>query len=533
VTLNVHPADGVRAHEDSYGNMAQALGHDPDAGLPIAFDPTDPQFLQAYLSQVHHPLEAEGVDFWWLDWQSGPISRMAGLDPLWLLDHLHFLDSGRDGGPLGRRPMTFSRYAGPGSHRYPVGFSGDTVVSWQSLAFQPEFTVTASNIGYGWWSHDVGGHMFGAKDDELATRWVQLGVFSPILRLHSTSDPFNSKEPWRFGEVARRVMTHYLRLRHRLLPYLATLAHHAHHDDRPLVEPMYHEYPYEEAAYAVPEQFRFGPALLVAPVTTPRDPLTGCSATTVWLPDGTWVDLLTGLAYRGGRTVVMHRDLDTLPLLARPGTVLPLLPDSSVEGLIDGGIERGIEDPAALARRVNDTDPPAAVELWVVAGADGAFTLVEDRDDDAWAHTDLEYRHNTGEVRVAPVRGAAASVPAVRAVTLLLIAFTRIDGVSRDGVPLEPRPGPTPGSWTVDAGSFETAVGVTVQVEGERRLAGNDVSTRVFSLLDGAQVAFATKAEIWRAVRTSPPAEAALAVQALRAGDALTAAVCEILLAAP
>ena len=100
---------------------------------------------------------------------------MEGLDPLWMLNHFHFLDNARDG----KRPMTFSRYAGPGSHRYPVGFSGDTVVTWESLQFQPYFTSTASNIGYGWWSHDIGGHMGGYKDDELEGRWVSAGrIFS-------------------------------------------------------------------------------------------------------------------------------------------------------------------------------------------------------------------------------------------------------------------------------------------------------------------------------------------------------------------
>ena len=175
VTLNVHPADGVRAFEDSYEAMARALGRDPAGGEPIAFDLTDPAFLEAYFDVLHHALEDQGVDFWWLDWQQGPYSRVQGIDPLWLLNHFHFLDSGRDG----RRPLTFSRYAGPGSHRYPVGFSGDTLISWASLDFQPEFTATASNIGYGWWSHDIGGHIFGVRDDELATRWLQLGVFSP------------------------------------------------------------------------------------------------------------------------------------------------------------------------------------------------------------------------------------------------------------------------------------------------------------------------------------------------------------------
>ena len=217
---------------------------------------------------LHRGLEDDGVDFWWLDWQSGPHSRVAGIDPLWMLNHFHFLDSARDG----RRPLTFSRYAGPGSHRYPVGFSGDTVISWASLAFQPYFTATASNIGYGWWSHDIGGHMFGGKDDELATRWVQLGVFSPILRLHSGANPFTAKEPWTFEPAARAVMTEHLRLRHRLVPYLHTMNHRAASEGRPLVEPLYHRWPSADEAYDQPNQFLFGSELVVAPLTTPARP---------------------------------------------------------------------------------------------------------------------------------------------------------------------------------------------------------------------------------------------------------------------
>ncbi len=184
-SLNVHPAEGVHAHETAYAAIAQRMGRDPADELPVSFDPTDPAFLEAYLEELHHPLEDEGVDFWWLDWQQGGVTKIAGLDPLWLLNHFHFLDSGRGD----RRPLTFSRYAGIGSHRYPIGFSGDTEITWESLEFQPYFTATASNAGYGWWSHDIGGHFKGYKDDELATRWVQLGVFSPVNRLHSGAQP--------------------------------------------------------------------------------------------------------------------------------------------------------------------------------------------------------------------------------------------------------------------------------------------------------------------------------------------------------
>ena len=235
ITLNVHPADGVRAYEQAYERVAKRMGIDPDSQEPVQFDVTDRHFLEVYFEELHHPLEEEGVDFWWLDWQQGTVTKIPGLDPLWMLNHFHYLDSAR----RGKRRLTFSRYAGIGSHRYPIGFSGDTVISWDSLKFQPYFTATASNAGYGWWSHDIGGHMHGVRDDELTARWVQLGVFSPLNRLHSTDNPFNGKEPWKYNKITQSIMEEFLRLRHKLVPYLYTMNRYASRDGQPLVRPMY------------------------------------------------------------------------------------------------------------------------------------------------------------------------------------------------------------------------------------------------------------------------------------------------------
>lgn len=525
VTLNVHPADGVRAHEDRYREMALAVGLDPDSKLPVVFDPTDPTFLSAYLQQIHHPLEDEGVDFWWLDWQSGRVSRIAGLDPLWLLNHLHFLDAGRPGGPIEHRPITFSRYAGVGSHRYPVGFSGDAAVSWASLAFQPEFTATSSNVGYGWWSHDIGGHMFGGKDDELATRWVQLGVFSPILRLHSTLDPFNSKEPWRFGEVARRVMSDYLRLRHRLIPYLASMNYRAHNDDQPLVQPMYYEHPWANEAYEVPNQYLFGDQLLVAPVTDKRDPVTTLAATTCWLPPGDWFDLTTGVRYRGGRKIVMHRSIDQLPLLARAGAVIPLQHNDN---------DRDREVPQAP---LNAVAPPAALELVVTPGS-GEWQLVEDADDDAWTSTSLRTDGSTVTIGAAEKASAATDtatsvVPAQRHWTLQLVGFDGVTGATVDGAEVPVRAGEVPGSVMVEVGERPTNVATRVELVGDVRASDNAVADRVFTLLDNAQTAFADKTRAYGLVTSGiSHAQAALGIAALGLDEQLTSAVNELLLAA-
>ena len=94
--------------------------------------------------------------------------------------------------------------------------------------------------------------MLGIRDDDLTTRWVQLGVFSPINRLHSTDNPFNGKEPWKYNDTARRVMTRYLRLRHQLIPYLYSMNYRAWAEDQPLVQPMYYREPDQPQTYAVP-----------------------------------------------------------------------------------------------------------------------------------------------------------------------------------------------------------------------------------------------------------------------------------------
>ncbi|MDR1703697.1 MAG: glycoside hydrolase family 31 protein [Clostridiales bacterium] len=325
ITLNLHPADGIRGHEAMYLEMAKDLGVDYANEDKIPFDAADKAFWEACFKHVFHPYEEDGVDFWWIDWQQEGGTSVAGIDPLWMLNHIHYLDNCRDG----RRGLTFSRYAGLGSHRYPVGFSGDTYATWESLDFQPYFTATASNAGYGWWSHDIGGHMHGYKDDEMALRWVQLGVFSPIMRLHSTSSPFNQKEPWMFGPLAERGMKAFLRLRHRLAPYLYTMNHRFNAQGEPLIQPMYYSHPYTWEAYEVKNQYWFGSELIACPITAPADTVTAMGKFTAWLPEGRYTDIFNGRVYQGGRKLALYRDLEHMPVLAKAGAIVPLAYGSS------------------------------------------------------------------------------------------------------------------------------------------------------------------------------------------------------------
>jgi len=352
ITLNVHPADGVRAFEDSYKEFAKFMGVNIKNEDPVLFDIADKKFREGYFKYVHHKLEKQGVDFWWIDWQQGENSGKKGLDPLWLLNHLHYKDIQRDK----RRGLILSRYAGVGSHRYPLGFSGDTIITWDSLNFQPYFTATASNIGYSWWSHDIGGHMNGTRDDELFVRWVQFGVFSPIMRLHSTCNDFSGKEPWNYNDIANTIIKKYLRLRQRLIPYLYTMNLKTHKDGLPLILPIYYFEAENEKAYNYPNEYYFGEDLLVCPITEKGDELSKLSRVKAYLPKGYWVDIFTGIKYAGEREIELYRSLDDIAVFARLGSILPL--DARKSG--------------------NEIDNPNELDLHVFAGADGSYSLAED-----------------------------------------------------------------------------------------------------------------------------------------------------------
>ncbi len=407
--LNLHPADGVYPHEEQYAAMASALGVAPSTERPIEFNLSDPAFARAYFEILHHPLEAQGVDFWWLDWQQGTRSRLAGLDPLMWLNHLHFYDLARDGS---KRPFIFSRWFGLGNHRYPIGFSGDTVVTWESLAFQPYFTATAANVGYGWWSHDIGGHMGGFEDAELYARWVQFGAFSPILRLHSTNNPYQDRRPWRTDAETSRIIGDAMRLRHALIPYLYTMAWRNHTQDVPPITPMYYDYPDEDDAYRCPQQYQFGTELIAAPYVSPRDPDTRVSRQILWLPQGDWFNFFTGEYFVGGRWHTIYGRLDDIPVFAKAGAIVPL-----------GG--QAVENPDHL-------------DIIIFPEADNRFELYED-DGESLAYQQGHYaltaftqvwRGSEVIFAIHPVTGDVGVVPARRTYRLIFRSVCQPDRIN-------------------------------------------------------------------------------------------------------
>lgn len=392
VTLNLHPADGVHAYEDMYADMAKAMGVDPKTKQKVKFQCGSDDFWNAYFNILHKPYEKDGVDFWWIDWQQGKSLDVKGLDPLNALNHYHYLDNGEDG----RMPLILSRYAGFGSHRYPLGFSGDTCTNWKSLNFQPYFTATAANAAYGWWSHDIGGHHQGVRDDDLYMRWIEFGVFSPIMRLHSTDNALLCKEPWKYSSAIHKFAKDWLNLRHRLIPYIFTMNYRTHEEGIALCEPMYYSYPENKNAYNFKNQYMFGSELLVCPITTPQHPELNMGSVCAWLPKGRWVDIFTNRSYDGNRVLNIFRDIDSIPVLAKEGAIIPL---SAYCG--------------------NKTDNPKNFEIWAFSG-NGKFTLIEDNSKTDYkahrAETEFNMAYSNGELTftISAVKGDETAVPKSR-----------------------------------------------------------------------------------------------------------------------
>ena len=454
VTLNLHPADGVRPHEAAYQEMAAALGLADANGAPIPFRITDRRFAELYFTRLHHPLEDQGVDFWWIDWQQGASSDVAGVDPLLWLNHLHFADARR----RGQRPLLFSRWGGLGNHRYPIGFSGDTLGGWATLASLPHFTAAAANVGFGWWSHDIGGH-FGAVDPEIFIRWVQFGALSPCLRLHATKHLLTERRPWAFPMRTLDAIRKAFELRYELIPYLYTMARHTHERGVALCRPMYYAYPEHESAYHARGQYQLGDDLLAAPITEPADSQTGLAAKDVWIPPGAWYRFDTGAAFAGPRWVRIAADLETIPLFARAGAIVPL---------------------ARPALHLVDV-PHDRLDIRVFPGRDGAFRLYEDDGlSEAYLRSEYEWTALTyvseGSARnvlqIDPVEGHCPALPAHRAYRVTFVGVDQPDrAVDGNGEPLSWSFDPDTRSIqvTLPARPKHEAVAVAVQWPAEAR----------------------------------------------------------------
>jgi alpha-glucosidase len=444
-TLNLHPASGIEPWEKAYPAMAEAMGIDPATKRYVPFDITDKKFAENYMNLVHHPLEKQGIDFWWLDWQQEQHTNLPGVMPTWWLNYVHFTDQQREG----KRPLLFHRWGGLGNHRYQIGFSGDTISVWDSLAFQPWFTATAANVGYAYWSHDIGGHMPGVVEPELFTRWVEFGAFSPILRTHTTKNPDAERRVWAYPEPYSAILRSTFQLRYALQPYIYTEARRTYDTGVAFFRPLYYDWPQDDAAYKSKGEYLFGGQMLVAPVTAPADKVTGLASEKVWLPEGDWIEWATGKSFTGPINVERSFSIEQTPVYLRAGAIVPMQPPMRYTG------EKPVD--------------PLIVNAWPLEpGSTSSYELYEDSgvsveyQQGVFARTPIKAAQtgDTLKLEIGPVEGSYPGMLKARGYEIRLPADWPPVAVTVNGVQVK-QAGPTgKGGWSFDGNTLTTVIPV-------------------------------------------------------------------------
>ena len=418
ITLNLHPADGVAAYEENYTEMAKDMGVDPETKKTIPWVNSDKKFIRSMFKNILGPMERDGVDFWWLDWQQGMFDpKMKNLSNTWWINYAFFSDMEKR---RETRPMLYHRWGGLGNHRYQVGFSGDAVISWKSLDFQPYFNSTASNVLYGYWSHDLGGHIGSQIDPEMYTRWLQFGALSPIMRTHSQKGAKLNKEPWVFNKEYCDIIRETIRQRYVMAPYIYTMARKGYDDGISLCRPMYYDYPENKEAYEFRNEYMFGDDVLVMPVTAPVE--NDYAQVRVWLPEGEWYEWHTGALLKGNQIVERSFAVDEYPIYIKAGAILPMYLDNVMN--------------------LNGNDEEVAVTFFPGGGDTAEFKLYEDNGNDKnyaseYAVTKLSSVRNGNEqtLVIGKREGAYKDMPLARPFKVKVLSSLIPQSVTVNGHP--------------------------------------------------------------------------------------------------
>lgn len=388
VGLCINPTEGIFPHEMFYKQAIEYLSL-PENTI-IKFDPLNPKLLDVVFKMFLHPLESYGVDFFWNDYY-GDVKNPVNL---WATTHYLYLDSKRN---VSKRGMLLSRGPVYAPHRYGILYGGSSEISWEELKKLPFRYLNASNIGVSWWSHDVGGNHGGIEEGDLYVRYLQLSTFGPILRFHGARGDYYKKEPWLWDAQIESIAADYLRLRHRLIPYLYTEAYNYTRSGVPLIQPFYYNYMwvYDDELYR--NQYYFGSQLLVCPILDKMDTVMNRTLHRFFIPDGIWYDLITGKKFPGNKKYISFFKEEDYPVFAHAGSIIPLSNRSDY----------------------NNTGIPTDLEIQIFPGVSNTYTLYEDDGVTAlykegyFLKTSIDYNYlrNNYTVIIRSIEGKSGIVP--------------------------------------------------------------------------------------------------------------------------
>lgn len=382
------PSEGIYPHEARYDEISKELNMSEKQIIP--FNVFDQNILDIYLNKLIDPLYKTGVDFFWIDYFDKEHKEV-----LRALNYYHFNDYKKF---PSQRGLVLSRISDLAPHRYPVHYSGETLVSWDTLKTLPFYNSTSSNLGLSWWSHDIGGYKDGVEDAELYMRYVQLGTFSPIFRFSSKYGKYYKREPWRWDIKTNGIVKEYCRMRHRLIPYLYAEGYKYSRTGMPLIQPLYYNYPeiYDEPIYR--NEYYFGTELMVAPITKKKDLIISRAIEQIFIPQGMWYDFKTGKKFPGNkRYVTFYKDED-YPVFAKSGSIIPM---------------------ADFEENINVTNSPSSMEIHVFPGESSTYNLYEDdgysslNEEGYYIITKIEYNYlaNNYTLIIRPIEGKSGIIP--------------------------------------------------------------------------------------------------------------------------
>jgi alpha-D-xyloside xylohydrolase len=389
------------------------------------YDAFNPEGRRIYWKQIYQHLGTMGIDGWWLDatepeiggnWgeyrtfptAAGPGATVFNAFPLMTTTAIY---QGQRAETDRKRVVILTRSAYAGQQRNSaISWSGDIRGTWDVFRKQIPAGLNFSLSGIPYWNTDIGGFFGGDPKDpkyqELFVRWFQFGAFTPMFRVHGTGA---GKEFWQFDEPTRKVLERFERLRYRLLPYIYSVSWQVTNNGSSMLRPLVMDFPGDRNALTIADQYLFGPALMVNPVTE-----AGASSRSVYLPgNAAWYDFWTGRREAAGHRVDAAAAVETMPLYVPAGSILPLGPD--VEYV--------------------DQKPPDPLEVRVYPGADGSFILYDDAGDsydyEHGAYTNIPFRWNDASktLIIGKRTGAYEGMPRNRTFRIVLVDERRGGGV--------------------------------------------------------------------------------------------------------
>ncbi len=307
---------GLNVNFDSGIKYTNKFGDD----ILLTYNVLDEKFIKTLIANVVFTYKGMGINTFWLDY------RKNILDINIIDRYLNLTNDFRE-----NRPVVLSRACTIAPHRNCIVYSGRTKVSYETLNKLPYYTSRAANIGVSWISHDIGGYYGGMEDDELYIRYVQLGVFSPILRFHGGTSKYYKKEPWNRSISTQYIVKDYLNLRHRLIPYIYSEGYNYSFNAIPFIKPFYYtnKEVYDEPQYI--SEYYFGSQMFVSPITVKRDYMIKRVVHKFLLPDGIWYDLRSGRKYIGGKEYVGLYKKEEYPVFVKAGGIIPLNIDKNFD----------------------------------------------------------------------------------------------------------------------------------------------------------------------------------------------------------